>query len=83
MSTTTTTYCDIKNCDIEADHKQKTVSVRYMTEITEGRSTTPYLLHETLDFCKKHYQQYVYTVPIEVYGAQGFNDYHFGVVDNE
>lgn len=77
MSTKTTVTCDIKGCDKDADHKQKKISVRFMTETTEGRSTTPYVSGEFLDLCSDHYQHYIDTLPIEAYGAQGFNDYSF------
>lgn len=78
MSTQTTTTCDIKDCGREADHKQKTITVVFTTEQTEGRSTPPYLEGAKLDFCKEHYQQYINTAPLKAEGAQGHNKYYFG-----
>jgi len=77
MSTITQTLCDIKGCSKEADHKQKTLSVRFTTEQTEGRATTPYLSGEKLDLCKEHYQQYIDSLPLVGSGAQGYNEYIF------
>ncbi len=77
MSSTTTITCDIKGCDKDADHKQKTVSVRFTTEQNEGRSTTPYLSGEKLDLCDEHYQKYIDTLPLVGSGAMGFNDFYF------
>lgn len=81
MSTITKIICDIKDCDVEAEHKQKTISVRFTTEQTEGRSTTPYLSGEKLDMCKDHYQEYIDSLPLVATGAQGYNDYTFKKVD--
>jgi hypothetical protein len=79
MATRTTVYCDIKDCGKDAVHKQKTVSVRFLTETTEGRSTTPYLSGEKLDMCEEHYQQYIDSLPLTGSGAQGHNTYIFGL----
>jgi endo-beta-N-acetylglucosaminidase D len=78
MSTRTETICDIKGCAERADHKQKLVSVVFTTEQTEGRSVPPYLSGEKLDFCTKHYQQYINTLPLWAEGASGYNHYEFG-----
>ncbi len=83
MSTHTTIVCDIKGCDKTADHKQKMVSVRFTTEQTEGRSTTPYLSGEKLDLCSVHFQKYIDRLPLVGSGAQGFNDYTFKGVEDE
>lgn len=77
MSTKTTVTCDVRGCEKEADHKNKKVSVRFITEQNEGRSTSPYLTGEDLDFCEEHYEQYVNTLPLIGSGAMGFNDYYF------
>lgn len=78
MSTTITTTCDIQNCAEKADHKQKTVSVVFTTEQDEGRSVPPYLEGKKLDFCEKHYQQYINTMPLRASGSMGYNHYTFG-----
>lgn len=77
MSTTTTTItiCDIEDCGEEAFHKQKTVSVVFTTEQTEGRSVPPYLSGEKLDFCEEHYKSLIAIFPLRASGAQGFNHY--------
>lgn len=80
MSTKTTTLCDIKGCGEEAEHKEKTVSVRFTTEQNEGRSVPPYLDGEKLDFCKEHYQQYIDSLPLVGSGAMGYNEYVFSQV---
>lgn len=77
MGSRTTTFCDIQGCEKDADHHQKTVSVRFMTEQNEGRSTTPYLTGEKLDFCFEHYKQYIDSLPLQASGAMGYNEYVF------
>ena len=77
MSTITKVICDIHNCTEEAFHKQKTLSVRFMTEQNEGRSTTPYLSGEKMDMCEEHYQQYIDSLTLVAYGAQGYNEISF------
>lgn len=77
MGTVTKTYCDIKGCELEADHKQKMVSIRFTTEQEEGRSVPPYLTGEKLDFCTDHYIQFIESLPLTGSGAQGFNEYEF------
>lgn len=77
MSTRTIVSCDIQGCEKNADHKQKTISVRFTTEQTEGRSTTPYLSGEKLDLCEEHYQKYIDNLPLTGSGAMGYNEYIF------
>lgn len=79
MSTTTVTTvtCDIDGCANKADHKGKVISVRFLTDTTDGRGVPPYISGDTLDFCRDHYQQYIDTLPLEGHGAQGNNTYTF------
>ena len=77
MATVSKTYCDVKGCNLEAFHKDKTVGVVFYTEQTEGRSTTPYLTGVKLDFCKEHYQHYIDMFQFIATGAQGNNTYTF------
>lgn len=77
MSTVTQTICDVKGCDKDAFHKQKTVSVRFTTEQNEGRSVEPYLEGFRLDFCKVHYQMYIDSLSLNGSGAMGYNDFVF------
>lgn len=77
MGTITKTYCDIKGCGEEAFHKQKTISIAFITEQTEGRLVDPYIEGVKLDFCKNHYQKYIECLPILGSGAQGYNEFEF------
>jgi len=77
MSTRTEIICDIRDCGKKADHKEKTLSVRFTTEQNEGRSTPPYLSGEKLDLCAEHYQKYIDTLPLTGSGAMGYNEYIF------
>jgi hypothetical protein len=77
MSTISMVVCDVKDCGVAAEHKQKTVSVAFTTEQTEGRTVSPYLEGQRLDFCGEHYQQYIDSLQFVATGAQGHNTFTF------
>lgn len=75
MSTVTMIICDIKECGVAAYHVQKTVSIAFTTEQTEGRTVPKYLEGKKLDFCEEHFKQYIDSLPLTATGSQGHNEY--------
>ncbi len=69
--------CDIKGCDSEASKKQQLLQVIFETEQTEGRSSPPYLVDQSIDICKKHFDHLLTGHCLFASGAMGHNEYYF------
>lgn len=71
-------WCDIKDCPIIENIKQKqSLQVIFVTEQTEGQSCNPYLRTETFDICSNCYKKVLNGKSIFARGAQGYNTFYF------
>ena len=68
------TFTEDSKLDIEEKIKRVRLPVLFLTEQTEGRSTTPYVTHETIDMCEDCLGR---AITIHAIGAQGYNQYWF------
>lgn len=70
--------CDIcKNEMSSISHNNRSLSVIFTTEQTEGRSIKPYISTEKLDWCKKCEENILKGNMVFAQGAQGYNIYYF------
>lgn len=76
MASRTIYSCDV--CGREsANTAKKSIPVVFLTEQTEGRSTTPYLTTTTVDICPGCEQRLVRSFPLTASGAQGHNTFEW------
>ena len=69
-------FCDIENCQKEADNKeQSSIQVIFTNEQTEGRYCSPYLSDEKIHLCKEHRETLLEGNYIFAHGAMGYNTY--------
>ncbi len=68
--------CD--GCEKEVNEGELTMAVKcpvkFMTEQTEGRPTTPYIQYATFDLCERCLDR---ALVFSGTGAQGYNNYRF------
>ena len=69
--------CDITGCKKDVVHRTILLQIIFTTDQTEGRSTEPYLTHETLDVCADCYERILQGDSVFGSGAMGHNTYRF------
>ena len=76
----TTIYtCDIKDCNnpVKKENISKSLQILFVTEQTEGRGCSPYLVNVKLDICESCLGRILSGTPLYGAGAMGFNKYFF------
>lgn len=70
------TVCDLCEKVLESQDEVD-VHVKFLTEQTEGKDTTPYIIRTKIDMCGTCHQRYLDNLPILGRGAMGHNTYNW------